>query len=173
MSGIQKNAIISDCGKYRYLLHRRWRNASERFAYFVMLNPSTADAEQDDPTIRRCINFAHDAGCDGFYVVNLFAFRATDPSLLGHVRFDPVGEENDLWLERAVAAARHNNPLVVAWGATHAASQVMRDRIRFVEQLCRDYKVVPSCLGATKDGHPRHPLYVRSDQPLTPYHWRL
>ena len=93
-------AVLSPCGAYRYLLTRRF-GPGKKLATFVMLNPSTADAERDDATIRKCVGFARSWGCAGLQVVNLFAFRATDPTDL-RMADDPVGPENDVWLGRAI-----------------------------------------------------------------------
>ena len=98
-------------GQYRYLLWRYWGEAKR--LVWVLLNPSTADARQDDPTIRRCVGFAKGWGYDGIQVVNLFAYRATDPRELKAV-VDPVGPRNDEFIERA---ARGHEMVVVAWGA--------------------------------------------------------
>jgi hypothetical protein len=127
---------------------------------FLMLNPSTADANHDDPTIRRCIGFAKDRGFGGIDVVNLFAWRATRPSELLAVD-DPVGPMNDMHIR----AASEGRTIVAAWGAGGSH----RDRVAHVWQLIPFEHVV--CLGITKHGHPRHPLYVRADAELT--RWRL
>lgn len=154
-------AQISQCGTYRYKLYRHGDLAAEKpAAVFVMLNPSTADADLDDPTIRRCRGFAKLWGCNGIIVVNLYALRATNPAdLWNHV--DPVGPENDAVL-RSVASG--NVDIICAWGAN-----ARRDRvIDVIEILARNGNRL-WCLGTTKDGHPRHPLYVRADQPLAPW----
>lgn len=155
MSG-EGAAVLSGCGRYRYLLTRRW--ADDPAVTFVMLNPSTADATTDDPTIRRCIGFAKSWGYGSLNVVNLFAFRATDPrDLLAAT--DPVGPRNDAFLHDYLPVS------VAAWGAHKLA--VARAR-----QVMQAFAGRPLlwCLGVTKDGHPRHPLYVRADAPLIP--WR-
>ena len=154
-------AEFSECGSYRYLLTREWGPAKPLVA--VMLNPSTADAEEDDPTIRRLCGFAEDNGCGGVRVLNLFAFRATDPEAM-RVASDPVGPRNDSVIARElVAAASTRMPVLAAWGAH-----------RWVEG--RDmavWRMVPGvqwrCLGTTKDGHPKHPLYVPKSQPFLPW----
>jgi len=117
---------------------------------FVMLNPSTADAEQDDPTIRRCAGFARAWGFGGMTVVNLFAFRATDPARLRRAR-DPVGRDND---HHIATAARGAGMVVLAWGV-HGA---LDGRDRVVAALLADVR--PRCLGTTRGGYPRHPLYL-------------
>lgn len=157
---ITKAATISDCGRYRYHLARRW--ADGLMLPFVMLNPSTADAAIDDPTIRRCVGFASDHGFAGIRVVNLFALRATDPSEL-RSQPEPIGPENDGWLEGTFAqAAREDLPVIAAWGV-HG---VFRDRDRQVVAIARRVGAQLACLGTSKAGHPRHPLYIRRDQPF-------
>lgn len=144
------SAIISRCGRYRYFL-RRDLNASltnvGRTALWVMLNPSTADATDDDPTIRRCIGFTRAFDCDRLLVVNLYALRATDPRQLWEVD-DPVGPRNDTHIREAASAA---SLTICAWGAG-----AKPDRVAQVLPLLRD----PRCLGTTADGSPRHPLYL-------------
>jgi hypothetical protein len=105
-------ADLSPCGTYRYLLGRRI-GGGDRVGLWVMLNPSTADANEDDATIRRCIGFARREGCGLLEVVNLFAYRATDPAAL-RLADDPVGPANDHFISKAVERAAL---VVVAWGA--------------------------------------------------------
>lgn len=109
---MKSTATISDCGKYRYTLSRVWDMALPQMG-FVMLNPSVADADADDPTIRKCIGFAKRAGCGGINVVNLFAFRATDPADLRKAGY-PVGPDNDTHVARSMDASYL---AVCAWGA--------------------------------------------------------
>ena len=153
-------AIISECGTYRYTLTRelncpiRWNKP----CLFIMLNPSTADATKDDPTIRRCIKFAERHKCTKLTVVNLFALRATDPKeLLNHP--DPIGPLNHQYLEDEVDIHQHGL-IIAAWGSHPFA----KDRATQVIESFGPF----SCLGRTKDGSPRHPLYVKSDTPLIP-----
>src|SRR5882724_4976365 len=97
LSDIGNGAVLSDCERYRYALWRRW--AERPAVLFVGLNPSTADALQDDPTIRRCIRFAKAWGYGALYMGNLFAFRATDPRAM-KAEADAVGPDNDGWLRQ-------------------------------------------------------------------------
>ena len=137
-------------GRYRWRLGRIWGEGPR--VVFVMLNPNQADAERDDPSIRRCIGFARAWGHGSLDVVNLFAWRCRDPrDLRGAI--DPVGPDNDAWIARVVAGA----DVVVAWG-NHGALQ---GRDRAVLDLLR----APWCLGTTRLGHPRHPLYLPSGTP--------
>lgn len=151
------SAVLSDCGTYRYELRRVW-DPRLPLAVWIMLNPSVADASQDDPTIRRCVAFAKVWGYGGIIVVNLFALRATDPrELASHP--DPVGPDND---KHIVQAATRDGVVVCAWGA-HKLTTRRADRVLAV---LRAEEITPRCLGTTKAGHPRHPLYVPASTPL-------
>jgi hypothetical protein len=154
------SAVISECGRYRYRLTRTWDAALDP-ACFVMLNPSTADATHDDPTIRRCVGFARGWGCGGIVVVNLFAFRATDPAEMFRASLAAIGPENDRHVRDAAEQCR---PVVAAWGA-HGGF-LRRDAA--ARRLLVDVGSAVLCLGVTKQGHPRHPLYVPAAQPLVP-----
>jgi hypothetical protein len=146
---------------YRYRLSRTWDPSGPTVA-FVMLNPSTADADVLDPTVRRCVGFALAWGFGSLEVVNLFAFRATDPRDL--VRADaPVGPANDRAILDATSTA---DRVVVAWGARG----VHQGRAADVVGLLDTAPVRPLSLGTTRDGHPRHPLYVPAD--CRPSAWR-
>jgi hypothetical protein len=124
-----------------------------------MLNPSKATAELDDPTIRRCLGFAKREVCTSLTVVNLFALRSTDPKALLKAE-DPVGIENDHHIQEQVL--KHSTGwIIAAWGAHPMAIK----RAQHVIPMLGDVH----CLGTTKNGSPRHPLYVRSDQPFVKY----
>ncbi len=155
-------ARISKCGRYRYLLTRPPESilADRGTALFIMLNPSTADAETDDPTIRRCRGFARDWGCNGLTVANLYAYRATNPDELWK-ESDPVGPENDRQLE---ALAREYGEAVCAWGVNADP-----ERVESVVEIFRKAGARLWCLGTTKSGAPRHPLYIKADQDLLPW----
>lgn len=155
------DAIISPCGQYRYTLTRRIPCVLRwvRPCLFIMLNPSIADASIDDPTIRRCIGFAKLWQCTSLTVVNLFALRSTDPEALAK-HADPVGPENDTYLSR-LAFSHRFGVVVCAWGSHPFAKERA--------QAVREAFTGASCLGITKNGSPRHPLYVKADQPLVPY----
>jgi hypothetical protein len=150
-----KAALISPCGRYRYWLKRSWDPGAWSLP-IIMLNPSTADSEVDDPTIRRCMSFAKREKYGGIFVVNLFAYRATDPTELLRAA-DPIGPSNDHWLREAIGHA--SGDVLCAWGAA-SGEQGAR-----VLRMCG---ATAKCLGKTKEGHPRHPLYVKSDQPFVP-----
>ena len=154
---LERDAVISGCGQYRYLLRRTWDHKQPR-SLFVMLNPSTADADIDDATIRSCIRLSKSFGHGSFEVVNLFAFRSTDPHGL-KVTADPVGAEND----HSIEAAKHRCDLVIcAWGAHQMAEQ----RASHVKGMLRSGRPAIFCLGKTKAGYPKHPLYIKTGTPL-------
>lgn len=158
------DALLSEDGLYRYWLSRRWARNGMGMATFVMLNPSTADASLDDPTIRRCIGFARRWGLDGIAVVNLYALRSTDPKGLWAAA-DPVGPDNDEWLGvHAILAKANATPVVAAWGAN-----AHPDRVAHVAALFASFGVPLHSLGVTKAGQPRHPLYLRADASLAPW----
>lgn len=155
-----KTAVISACGTYRYLLTRTWDRDLPSVG-FIMLNPSTADANEDDPTIRRCVGFAKSWGYGGIAVRNLYALRSTDPKAL---RSHPHahGPDNYLYLEAAI----NDDLLVCAWGAN--ADPI--DSRGLVDALL-GWGGQPHHLGLTKAGFPRHPLYLRGDTTPIRY-WR-
>lgn len=160
----KNGVIISDCGKYRYRLSREWDGGTKP-CLFIMLNPSTADAEQDDPTIRRCINFARAWGRNELIVVNLFAYRATSPQDMMSVD-DAVGPENMRHVKEAADYVMNGyemfpngrGPIVCAWGA-HGT---FMDQDQTVLGWLQDVQATPLALALTKDGQPRHPLYLKS-----------
>lgn len=156
---MERTALLSPCGRFRYRLGRRWGDG--RALLFVMLNPSTADAEEDDATIRRCIKFAQAHDFAALEVVNLFAFRATDPKDLRRA-FYPVGPENDAHIE---AAASEAAAICVAWGANVAGLE----RPQVVLPLLRAAGKPLQCLRITRSGYPQHPLMLASGCRLLPF----
>lgn len=164
MRYLAASAELSPDGKYRYLLTRRWQGGTlfEREpgdVCFVMLNPSTADGRTDDPTIRRCVNFAARWGYQSLRVVNLFALRTAKPlDLLA--TSDPAGEQTP---QDLVRRARDAAMVICAWGAW-----VPFDRDRdFLELVPFDLQLFT--LGLTSRGAPRHPLYLRRDAAPIPW----
>lgn len=151
-------AVLSPCGTYRYTLDRVW-DASLPVAVYVMLNPSTANATEDDRTIRRCISFAKREGAGGITVINLFALRSTDPDAL-RAHPAPIGALNNRWI--CAVLCKDPGVVIAAWGA-HAFA---KDRAVDVLRSIAAHNVPVKCLGTTKDGHPRHPLYLAADTPL-------
>lgn len=156
-------AALSLDGRYRYRLWRQW--ADGRVVTFIMLNPSTADASEDDPTIRKCIGFAKRLGFGRLEVVNLFAWRATNPNALRDV-VEPVGIENDQTiLERCLGA----DLVIAAWGATEFPSRLVWRRQQQVCALLRGAGVQTQCLGLSQEGRPRHPLMLPYETALQPW----
>jgi len=153
---ISQGAKFDNERRFRYSLWRAWQNGGARYVNFVMLNPSTADENVLDPTVTRCYGFAKDWGYDAFHVTNIFALRSTDPRELYAVT-DPVGPANDTYIRET---ADHAALVVVAWGA-HGK---FRDRGFEVGELLMQFR--PKCFGLTKQGQPKHPLYLRRDSDL-------
>ena len=130
-----------------------------------MLNPSTADAFADDPTIRRCVNFAKREGAGGIIVVNLFALRSTDPKLL-LLHSDPIGPENQSKIYNALMISKLSlRSAICAWGANSMAV----NRSNKIKELASRIGTDLTCFGVTKSGAPRHPLYVKGETPLVPF----
>ncbi len=148
-------AIFSPCRQYRYLLMRRV-GLAEQTCLFIMLNPSTADETQDDPTVRRCMGFARRWGFGVLVVVNIFAYRATDPQELYDLGGTAEGPENDFHI---VVAAENADKIVAAWG-NHGE---LRGRGAVVSGITDYFKEKRFHLALTKRGQPRHPLYVAKD----------
>ncbi len=146
---MKKSAIISQDEMYRYALTREWNEGVGTVA-FIGLNPSTADAFEDDPTIRRCIGFAKSWGYSGLAMINLFAYRATDPKKMMSAA-DPIGPENDKHIKLFSEIA---SEIVCAWGA-HGSFLKRNKDIEFMIQPSR-----LKALRLTKDGNPSHPLYL-------------
>lgn len=156
------SAVLSPCERYRYAL---WRDiatlGSDGTVLFVMLNPSTADATVDDPTIRRCMGFTEREGFARLAVANLYGLRSPSPMDIPRAD-DPVGPECDRWI--CELAEIEADRVVVAWGASPYAAP---GRVAEVRALLHGIGLW--CLGTTADGSPRHPLYVRGEQPLEPW----
>jgi hypothetical protein len=158
------SAKISECGKYRYWLTRQWGESPNRVVW-VMLNPSTADAQEDDPTIRKCVGFSRiwskqKIEYGGIVVVNLFAYRASKPSELKEVA-DPFGPFNHKWQD-VFLAPKAGNLIVAAWGANGSLYDAAK---RFKSS----FGVRTMCLGYTNDGEPRHPLMAPYSCQLEPF----
>ncbi|MFF1444175.1 DUF1643 domain-containing protein [Streptomyces sp. NPDC058295] len=172
--GLATAVFDSPARTYRYLLTRIWDPAVAPLVV-LMLNPSTANALEDDPTIRRLSGprgFARREGAGGVVVVNLFSLCSPHPSdLVAHP--DPVGPLGDVFIRRGIAMSRGprragvkgSSRVVAAWGAFPMAV----DRGRDVTAALRRRGVVMACLGTTSEGHPRHPLYLPGAAALEPY----
>lgn len=152
-------ALLSECERYRYRLWRIWDDCAPIMVW-VMLNPSTADASQDDPTIRKCIGFAKQHRHGGIIVANLFAYRATNPKELLKVA-DPVGPENNKHIRWAVMAPPMLT-IVAGWGADKFA----RRRAAEVSLLIRSSRGPLKCFRKSASGVPWHPLYLPYSSPL-------
>ena len=147
-------AEFSPCRTWRYILRRRW--AAGPSIGFILLNPSTADEIQNDPTIRRCIGYAKAWGFGGLVLGNLFGYRATKPEVMRAV-VDPVGPGNNEALR--VICGEADGRIICGWGA-HGS---FMDRGKHVLTLLHGAGARPEALALTADGEPRHPLYLRGD----------
>jgi hypothetical protein len=155
MSNVRKSAIVSSCGLYRYELRREWDDCLPPYVS-GMLNPSKADAEIDDPTIIRNWRRAEAMGCGSLIVWNLGAGRATDPDDWKAMA-DPIGPENDAHIRRILTECRERNGIaMVGWGAQGS----FMGRAQTVMKIAVEVGIAFRCLGTTKNGQPKHPLYI-------------
>lgn len=151
--------------KYRYWLRREWAMPKNTVVW-ILLNPSTADENTDDPTIRRCIGFAKQWGFHGTVIVNLFAFRSTAPA--GLLKGEPIGLENDLHIiDQCLQPGVEL--VMVAWGSHKSIEKILPSRAATVRGLLAKYHVQLYCLGRNKDGQPKHPLYLASSTEIERY----
>jgi hypothetical protein len=168
---LDSGALFSRDDRYRYALWRVWARrddtANRRTLAVVGLNPSTADEQKNDPTVERCMRRADQYGYDALLMLNLFAFRATDPQAM-KAADDPVGPWNDETLDWALSAT-HISAFLVGWGAHGTFND---SGSRFVNKA-RKHRRELLCLGTTKGGEPAHPLYLSYDRQPTPYKGRL
>ena len=156
-------AVYSDCERYRYMLTRTWAPA-ERRALFVMLNPSTATADIDDATVRRCVSFAARQGCGSLDIVNLHSFRSHDPLRLRDPHLETRGPDHWRHIVEALTGA---DLVVYAWGADAAASDRL---VAEMHGLVTSLGLQPHHLGdLTISGAPRHPLYLPNSAELSRY----
>ena len=153
---LRSGAIFDSDHRFRYRLWREWDSDLPRLC-FVLLNPSVADADADDPTVRRCIGYSKRWGYGAIDVVNLFAFRATRPAYLRRAA-DPIGPANDRHIREAIESA---GGVIAAWGNEGA----WRDRHATVQALLPEETL---CFGMTRVGQPRHPLYLAKDAIAVP-----
>ncbi len=167
MKYFQSYAVFDKSKRHRYMLRRRLHKRNSKILLIIGLNPSTADAIQDDPTIRRCVGFTDRLGFGILVVVNLFALRSTNPRILQQIpcpvspHNDPVGPNNDRWI---LKYARKAHKIVLAWGA---GADWAPERSEQLLELLSHYDLY--CFGTTQSGAPRHPLYLRNDTPLQRY----
>ena len=162
---IASTAVVSDCGRYRYRLDRKVDASKQGRVCWVMLNPSTADAIADDPTLRRCIAYTRAWQHGSLVVVNLFAWRATDPRSLPLDIETAVGPLAGGHIGQAL---RESSIVICGWGSSGPRERVS-SRVAEVLGMIRSSGHEPFALGLTKYGHPRHPLYMRGD--ATPVSW--
>ena len=148
---MNKSAYLSTDKQYRYTLHRIWDD-KKPMIMFIMLNPSTADSNNDDPTIRRVINFTKSWGYGGVHVVNLYAFRSTDPKGLKETQ-DPIGKDNIFHIQSLIG---HVEKVIYAWGNNEQEPKWLYDLV-----------ATPYCIDVSKKGVPKHPLYLKKElQPI-------
>ena len=147
---MEKDAVLSEDRKYRYVLSRIW-DKSKPMVMIIGLNPSTADEIEDDPTIRRCINFANSWGYGGVYMLNLFAFRATQPTDMFEA-VNPIGSQNDKYINDY---AKRVDKVICAWGNDGNYKNRSSDIKKQLDNLFY--------LKMNKTGEPAHPLYLKSD----------
>lgn len=155
-----KAAVLSECRQYRYSLTRIW-DPGKGLVHFVMLNPSTADENDDDPTIRRCIGFAESWNAGGIHITNLFALRTPNPKEL-YMHASPISKDNLFENDSFIISGMNRSSITVfAWGA-HGG---LLDRDKAV------IKLIPEayCLGLTKSGKPKHPLYLAKNTNPIPF----
>ena len=156
---MNRDAILSECGTYRYLLQRSW-DVQLQAVCFIMLNPSTADDKKDDPTIRRCIGYAQKFGYGSLYVVNLFALRATNKTEIQTTE-NPIGPENDQWIEQL---SKKTDCIIAAWGNDGKYLNRSQD---ILKKLSQEGRIV-YCLKISKQNEPCHPLYLKKESVLLP-----
>ena len=146
---MKKDAVLSEDRVYRYMLSRVW-DETKATVLFIGLNPSTADEVQDDPTVKRCINFAKSWGYGGVVMANLFAYRTSRPIELKSAK-DPIGKDNDKWLKKL---AKESDIVICAWG-NHGHFQNRGNTVKAM--LDKLYY-----LSLNQSGEPAHPLYLKS-----------
>ena len=152
------DAFFSPCRLYRYTLHRIW-SEKKPFVMFVGLNPSTADERKNDPTVTRCIRFAGDWGYGGMVMMNIFAYRSTDPRMLYKLE-NPVGEDNDRYI---IEIAGEAGLIVTSWG-NHGAHKGRGDEVLSMLMAMGGSSGKVRHLGLTGEGQPKHPLYLKADE---------
>ncbi|NEZ55196.1 DUF1643 domain-containing protein [Adonisia turfae] len=162
-NSIKGTATFDASYRYRYRLTRSWLTEGQnlRQVTFIMLNPSEADAEKDDPTIRACSQFAQRWEYTQLNIVNLFAHRTSQPSILKHIN-DPIGPENNRYLHEASATA---DAVILAWGNWGS----LLNRHQDVLDLLAIHHHKFYCLARNQSGQPRHPLYIKRTTRPTPW----
>lgn len=151
---LETGASFSECRKYRWTLWRRW-DSDLPPCVFVGLNPSTADESEDDPTIRRCIGFAKSWNLGGLIMLNAFGYRATQPKDM-KAAYDPIGVDNDMAIKLTTQQTIDAGGIVIAAWGSHCDEKRESEVCRLIDREIH-------CLGRTKAGRPKHPLYLRAD----------
>lgn len=155
---IVSDAKFSTCRKYRYDLLRIWQDDDENIISFIGLNPSTADEVVNDPTVFRCQKRAKSLAFSGMHMLNIFAYRDTDPKGMKKA-LDPIGQDNDNTL---IEVCKRSVKIVCCWG-NHG---VYLERSSHVRKLLTPFADKIYCLGLNKNGEPKHPLYLSDATPL-------
>lgn len=157
LDGTEGYAAFSECMTYRYLLSRSWYPQGKKRLVFVLLNPSTATEETDDPTISRCVKRARDGGYNGVTIINLFAYRATSPEAMKKAA-EPTGgyETIHIWQTHLAGVQAGNSDIICGWGR-HGS---FKRRDEEILGWFAHYAIEPMALKVGKDGHPCHPLYL-------------
>lgn len=171
LSGSGAGAEISDDQLYRYTLTRQWSDGP--CVAWLCFNPSTADATEDDASIRKMVGFSRRWGYGRMVVLNLFAIRSRDPKAVFRMGDSAVGPLNDYWILQSV---RESRELICAWGCAQHAPDINRR----IEHVCnmidaRKVRMGPlkrNCLGYRQDNHPRHPLMLKYETQREPFIWR-
>lgn len=146
-----KMAVLSDCRRHRYWLVRQWDRAAPLLVV-CMFNPSTADAQNDDPTIQRLCKWAKLWGYGGILVINLYSIRSSDPALVRAMEKEAWGDAQDQAIGYALGiAAEQKKPVLAAWGNLASPADI----IPFM-QAAKGIELI--CLGQTKSGAPKHPM---------------
>lgn len=165
---MQNDCRFSECRNYRYTLLHRWDELFERKrVLFICLNPSTADENQLDPTLRRIRSFCERLGATEFLMLNIFAYRATNPKDMLTVA-DPIGPDNDAHIPAAITEAYELNggslDIICGWG-NHGLHMKRQAAILELLTPFRQWpKLTISCLGKNANQTPKHPLYIARDR---------
>jgi hypothetical protein len=161
---MKRECLFSICRRYRYKLDIIWDPSIPPQA-FIGLNPSTADEENDDPTVRRCINFAKKWGAGGLRMLNAYSYRSTDPKILKSMSspYCPMFENYDL---NALCDGTFKNP-IAAWGV-HVDDGLPDHQFNLLDKILHRRL---DCLGKNKNGTPKHPLYLKSDTMPRPFNY--
>ncbi len=154
MEFTESSAVISPCERYRYVLRRRWAEGGKTLLW-ILINPSTADASKNDPTVKKGAGFSQRWGFNALVFANLFAFRSTDARGLLEPGLDIIGPQNDHWLDLLIGEHEH---VILAWGAHHP--QLVEKRMPSLVEIMGKHKRTAWCLGTSQRGQPLHPLML-------------